>query len=449
MAKFGRYYKGILAMNNLKRYLIILVLILSDTVIAQNLSYDNACDLYDDHVVIGFFNGVNTTFTEANLNLQALVDNYGNETSDAIPIRYELFYNDTDGLYDFVETFAQRAKEKGPYLQDNFAMVWDLLGAAKWWRAIASISRTFEDLFLFFNSTLKDITVLALEKLINNNTEKNYAAHNTRVSAHLHENGRLLFVAHSQGNLFANHAYEYAKSQIKGKIEDYVQAVHVAPTSIKTNGPHVLADLDLVIKPLMRSPNSNMSIPVERKPGVGGATDWKGHSFLAIYMNKHLKPRQKIIEHINDSTRHFFNKIMNLPKDASYIGFVTATLTWDGKGDVDLHIFEPNGTHVYFNNKLGTSGILDVDNVEANGPEHYFLSCAKSQIQTGTYQFKIANYEGATGRNATVQIATFNDGVRATKTIKLGDETDEIPTYHMFDVNVIKNIENNLVIELQ
>lgn len=33
------------------------------------------------------------------------------------------------------------------------------------------------------------------------------------------------------------------------------------------------------------------------------------------------------------------------------------------KKDVDLHIIEPDETHVYFNHKAGNSGYLDVDDI--------------------------------------------------------------------------------------
>lgn len=45
------------------------------------------------------------------------------------------------------------------------------------------------------------------------------------------------------------------------------------------------------------------------------------------------------------------------------IGPITITLTWDIQMDIDLHIIEPDGTHVYWMNKTGNNGRLDVDDV--------------------------------------------------------------------------------------
>lgn len=56
-------------------------------------------------------------------------------------------------------------------------------------------------------------------------------------------------------------------------------------------------------------------------------------------------------------------------------------MTWDEKPDVDLHIFEPNGVHIYYRNKQGEIGYLDVDDTSSYGPEHYFSNI--SNIQAG------------------------------------------------------------------
>jgi len=52
-------------------------------------------------------------------------------------------------------------------------------------------------------------------------------------------------------------------------------------------------------------------------------------------------------------------------------------LTWDGPGDVDLHLFLPNGEHCYFERKRTPAGaVLDVDNRQRDGPEHIVMQAA-------------------------------------------------------------------------
>ncbi len=111
---------------------------------------------------------------------------------------------------------------------------------------------------------------------------------------------------------------------------------------------------------------------------------------------------------------------LQAPPKQGNVGAFTVTLTWDGQGDVDLHSLEPNGMQVYYANRNGNVGRLDVDNVIANGPEHYFASCDAKVLQAGTYSFGINNFSGATGRTATVQVSTSSGGVLSSKSVDVG-----------------------------
>lgn len=52
---------------------------------------------------------------------------------------------------------------------------------------------------------------------------------------------------------------------------------------------------------------------------------------------------------------------------------LTAQLRWEDWDDMDLHITEPNGTSVFYRNKYGNHGYLDLDDTDGHGPEHYFI----------------------------------------------------------------------------
>lgn len=57
------------------------------------------------------------------------------------------------------------------------------------------------------------------------------------------------------------------------------------------------------------------------------------------------------------------------------IGDPQFTLIWEGRGDVDLHVEEPGGSHIYWfpDNRIGRhGGELDVDNREGPGPENIY-----------------------------------------------------------------------------
>jgi len=105
-------------------------------------------------------------------------------------------------------------------------------------------------------------------------------------------------------------------------------------------------------------------------------------------------------------------------------------------------VYEPGGSHVFYQTMSGQSGYLDVDNTTANGPEHYFASCEAETLQTGTYQVGIANYSRADGRTATLQIASFKDGALGTRSVTLGEPTGDAPSHMMFDVEVTEDNES-------
>jgi hypothetical protein len=99
--------------------------------------------------------------------------------------------------------------------------------------------------------------------------------------------------------------------------------------------------------------------------------------------------------------------IANLTSGSEIIG-VTAKiprfaiwteLTWEGPGDIDLHLYLPNGEHCYFEQKKTTSGAwLDIDNTTRDGPEHIIMEKAI----TGTYRLSVRYYAPKEGPPRTV-----------------------------------------------
>ncbi len=55
------------------------------------------------------------------------------------------------------------------------------------------------------------------------------------------------------------------------------------------------------------------------------------------------------------------------------VGDPQFTLLWDSNADIDLHVIEPGGKEIYWNDTKGRfGGELDVDNVEGFGPENVY-----------------------------------------------------------------------------
>ncbi len=434
--------------NSIKRIaslLLIVALPLSSTVSAWAETTQNTSNLcHDAGTSFIFFNGVNTTAVEARIATLNFKVIHGVTSPSGDKIKYEYLYNYTNGFEDFVEVFEQRLKEQEKKLglsesalSNRFELF--LNGNGSWWSNLTNtISSLLEFQKDFIDLKKAEVVNSLIASRANPPTMTNYVEHRSRLDNLILEGKKLLFVAHSQGNLFANAAYDYARTKVSA---DSVKVIHIAPASPITHGKHVLVNLDLVINGLRATgtvPDITHDIPpIDSRPvGLNLVPEFPpfGHGLLEIYLNPHFQVSKDIKKYIDEA----LTELIAPPAQATS-GFFSANLTWNGNGDVDLHTFEPSGFHVFYQNMTGNSGYLDVDNTEANGPEHYYASCDATKLRTGTYSIKVANYERAQGRTATVQIASWNEGVLGTKSVILGAETGDNPSDTLFNVVVTKD----------
>lgn len=84
------------------------------------------------------------------------------------------------------------------------------------------------------------------------------------------------------------------------------------------------------------------------------------------------------------------------------VGDLQVTLTWNQRVDMDLHIIEPNGAHVYYAARNGTTARLDFDNTTGFGPENIFV--ARGTALAGIYQVFIIHYSGGLPTTSTIAI---------------------------------------------
>lgn len=127
--------------------------------------------------------------------------------------------------------------------------------------------------------------------------------------------------------------------------------------------------------------------------------DLSGHGMTEVYLNPNREGRAEIIARIKNALSSLLE-----PGGQGGQGPITVTLTWGAQPDVDLHVFEPDGTHVYYQNKQGTVGMLDLDVTNSYGPEHYFTSC--DTLQPGSYKIGVNYFYGTSVEVATITITT-------------------------------------------
>jgi hypothetical protein len=241
--------------------------------------------------VIAYINGLSTDPIGAQDGLDALSAIYGAQYNNQ-PVSYTLFYTPTDGLtQDVINAFAQRVASS-PGLTDRWELIWDTLdgGGGISDLAIAenpSLSGLVSDLKTTF---LNDVS--SNVKNVNANKEFQPAVDQfaSVLTTNYTQQKKTLVVAHSQGNVYLNAAYDAVKPQQKA---DSLRTVSVAtPTAMVRDpqGRYVTSTTDLVIQAValalgnVEPANTDGPILAALSSDTG-----YGHKFVDIYMNPSYK----------------------------------------------------------------------------------------------------------------------------------------------------------------
>jgi hypothetical protein len=253
--------------------------------------------------LIGYFNGVANTRPSANISLNRLVREF--PSTQAKILVHELFYNQTTCesgafrqgkipcLEDIAEVFDQRISELNGVLKNRWEYFWEILSGRS--NQDGSLTATLTSRFgVFANSILQLIDSIyaviinqlagsfpRLITILNSKpTAAETAGHVAKLKTYADKGSGMVLIAHSQGNLFVNAAYDGIKASTPAAK---VKVVHVAPASPTLRGEYVLADVDFVIRALRKVVGSgvaavNINMPLS-------ANDETGHAFEGTYLD--------------------------------------------------------------------------------------------------------------------------------------------------------------------
>lgn len=129
-------------------------------------------------------------------------------------------------------------------------------------------------------------------------------------------------------------------------------------------------------------------------------------------------------------------------------GDIQVNLTWDNETDLDLHVFDPIGNEVFYDNPNTSYGMtLDVDDTDGIGPENIYWNMQNAP--TGIYSVFVNFYDGiSVSSNYTVLISAFGITKKFTGTI-LQYETVLILNFDPLQFNLgSKTINKNNIIEV-
>jgi hypothetical protein len=317
--------------------------------------------------MIYFGNGMNTDFQDAKLNLCGFQSKMAGIFPEATPISWGISYNQKEDW--FTQLLEVARQENSDNFSSFFEWMGDLNAAPQWFRDwMISAAKTF--------STYEYVNDEDLQK------------HVQRYRADILEGNRIILVAHSQGNFYANSAGLSLSSN-----SFRIVSVGTPANSVWGGGEYTTLTNDLVVNAV------RTVVDASTLPGTtinSHSYEWLNHLWENSYLNGDVSgPR--IISQIQTAFAQ-----TPFPIAEGQPGIITVTLEWGSEPDVDLHVFEPNGTHVYYDNMNGMSGYLDVDDITSYGPEHYFVGC--QTLETGVYTIGVNYFSGSAPEVAHVQV---------------------------------------------
>jgi len=402
-----------------------------------------------------FANGILTEPEAADFAVVDLKDAYKSDlesVSSEETFRFLKAYNQTQSaLTDIVQVLQQKQNElgvvdEGLSAYQVYQWVQAGLSVEEVRQLIDSMSNLASPLILADTITeenleaLSDAMLSAAADAMYDRQEVN-ANHVGYYEADLLSGKRVIVIAHSQGNLFTNQAL----SDVAMRNYDLSQSIGsvgvASPAGVTVNGnTYTTAHDDLVIDGL-RLISSVLPSNVENDPGVfNDFRSFTNHYFEQDYFDARLPSRDVI-----DTEVLRLADALPYPQTEAGEGAIRASLTWGSQPDVDLHAFEPNGAHVYYSNRNGEDGSLDVDDTTSYGPENYVVAC--EDVRLGTYEIAVNYFRGY--EPETAKVALFlGDGRSITpKEINLasakGAEGDNNPAT-VFQIEVSENDEGKV-----
>jgi len=383
--------------------------------------------------VVVFGNGIMNNERDANNSLKVLRDGLRASLSseDFSKLEFKVAYNRSYGFMgDLYESLRQRRAS------DNFSV--------SFWRWIGNLEAVPEDVRQFINTAVAEFDVS--EHFGTEDIANHLAFYRTSIA----EGKKVLLVSHSQGNLFANAAYQvlYEDTNHLATRSFGIVAVATPASFVAGGGSYVTLSEDVVITAIAATSVAAGTVPplAPNVTNVGDGTDnedWKGHSFGDAYMIFGSRSESIILSDI-------FSVIASLesPNQIAQEGIITLTLSWGQNPDVDLHVLEPLGIHIYYSSPQGQFGYLDVDDTDGWGPEHYYVSC--EDLTEGTFRVGVNYFQGNFPEQALVQIKA-GSSIRSFS-IDLpqayGYAGDENPTA-LVDIVVSGDVANGFSFDIQ
>ena len=394
----------------------------SSSAFAQNPRVLEGCEVSTKVTDIYFANGVGNSIKDAEASAAHLSKNYKSILDGLGEGRYgtsnfPYAYNPTLGkFYDVIEVLNQKSREAGFSESLSGLQILRLIQGglnSKEFANAVFVATGLLGLVAFevlYRSAADEVAAAQAEAI--KNIPKVEALHTDKYTSALRAGKRVFVIAHSQGNLFTNAALA-AAARAQPDEADSLAMIGVATPAARQfrDSFYRTAHDDRVINAI-RLTDSVVASNIENGVGpTGPSRSVTNHSFISDYMWPGLASERDIAFKL----KLLFINTPFPPQDEG--NAIRVSLNWGSNPpDFDLHVFEPNGSHVYYKRPAGSgfNGSLDVDDRDGNGPENYVVAC--DQIELGTYSIGVNYYAGEGPGSVTVNLS-LGDGTTRQKTV--------------------------------
>lgn len=426
---------------------------------AQEVKKSSVCNA---GYVIAHINGVFTGEDDARKNLRVLRNstkdlgsdgkNKNKETGIKYPIKYNLLYNHGGVMgnpRDMIEMYVQKLGEYNIKISKSMAgKILYRIGDGIFTEPEYKKLFNDPDYKRLLKPDWRDKVIAEAINTINDFYAKSTNSTTNEIFEQLHSTllqGRaVLVVAYSQGNFYANDVIDKLRT-----LDDFEQsqldAVHIAvPTNRIAGSSYLTWKGDRVMKRVKELYHSTLPanyddginyLPLNSNVARWTGLDWSlfgGHDFSKIYFGTYNENTQKVLGHSGKKGELFpignavktliANGLKKIKPGKSTTGPITVAVNWDKAGDVDLHINEPAGAHVFYENPRGEVGYLDRDDTTGTGPEHYYTSC--ENMKEGTYNIGLNHFADPNkngNKTVSTNLSVFGKNYRTIRTT-LGQE---------------------------
>mmetsp|Transcript_3134 Transcript_3134/g.4337 ORF Transcript_3134/g.4337 Transcript_3134/m.4337 type:complete len:1100 (-) Transcript_3134:1222-4521(-) len=359
-------------------------------------------DCFDSDIDVFFINGILNSKVEAAASANKLQTVVNEVLADKFDIKSTVYsiYNPSEGpvvdLLECVDLVAQQAFNIGPGNVFRFLAALAMLVAAP----EVSVFAAMEAIYPFW---IRTVTKWVTDHNQANN-EQIIADAKSKIDESISKGRKVFLVAHSQGNLYMNTIYQALDQEDRY----YVKLLSVATPAPYVglpgvNYPYVSRKDDKVVVLTIGDLPPSPVVPSHTDGKFGISLFGLNHGFDDMYLGDAAVGalvRSYILAQVTlmlapyDEGPH--NKVRGsvIASVTGYPKIKYPQSAWDI--DIDLHVYEPTGSHIYYKNQYGgnTDGSLGYLNADVNGyaytelgVDYYYIEkysiCAKYNCPTG------------------------------------------------------------------